>query len=196
MSFFKSYIPDNALKGVQVLFNAENVSVHIKKDRKTRFGDYRMLPNGKHLITVNGGLNKYRFLITLIHEFSHYKAYKKFGKAIKPHGKEWKATFKYFMAPFITADVFPSELLPVLIAHFKNPKASTATDVKLLLALKQYDANTNKTHIFEVPYGSCFKIYNGREFKLLKKRVKRYECEEISTKKLYLFNANAEIELL
>lgn len=191
----KPFLPDNAFQGVQILFKDEPVSVIVKQERKTRFGDYRMLPNGKHLITVNGSLNQYRFLVTLVHEFAHYKAYKKFGTKIKPHGKEWKATFKYFMLPFLNPKVFPLELLPVLANYFKNPKASTATDVKLLLALKQYDAETNKTYIFEVPKGVNFRIQDGREFKMIKKRVKRYECLEIKSGRLYLFNASAEVEI-
>jgi predicted SprT family Zn-dependent metalloprotease len=45
--------------------------------------------NGKHEITVNSNLNKYKFLITLIHEISHLVAFEKFGRNIKPHGNEW-----------------------------------------------------------------------------------------------------------
>jgi predicted SprT family Zn-dependent metalloprotease len=36
--------------------------------------------------TVNSNLNKYKFLITLIHEISHLVAFEKFGRNIKPHG--------------------------------------------------------------------------------------------------------------
>jgi hypothetical protein len=44
--------------------------------------------------------------------------------------------------------------------------------------------------------GSIFKLYNGRCFKKGKKRTKRYECVEINTGKVYLFNPNAEVQLL
>jgi hypothetical protein len=43
--------------------------------RQTRHGDYRKGVNGKHEITVNSNLNKYKFLITLIHEISHLVAF-------------------------------------------------------------------------------------------------------------------------
>lgn len=187
------YIPEASVTKVLQLLEHDNLTVLVKKERKTRHGDYRKLPNGKHQITVNGSLNKYRFLITLIHEIAHLEAYKNFGKFIKPHGKEWKTTFQYLMLPFLNPDVFPSEILPILAKHFKNPKASSDTDVKLAYALKQFDANTDKTFIFEIPLQSTFKIYNGRIFKKLKKRRTRYECVEVSTGKIYLFNANAEV---
>ena len=190
------YIPEASVAKVLQLLEQDNLTVLVKKERKTRHGDYRKLPNGKHQITVNGSLNKYRFLITLIHEIAHLEAFKNFGKFIKPHGVEWKRTFQYLMLPFLNPEVFPSEILPILAKHFKNPKASSDTDVQLAYALKQFDANTDKTFIFEIPLQSTFKIYNGRIFKKLKKRRTRYECVEVSTGKIYLFNANAEVTVI
>ena len=42
----------------------------------------------------------YRFLITLLHELAHYDVCRKYAHYIKPHGKEWKFTFKKFYYPF------------------------------------------------------------------------------------------------
>lgn len=195
-SKLKDYISPKALNRVLELLKHENLTVIIKNERKTRHGDYRRLPNGKHQITVNSNLNEYRFLITLIHEIAHFEAYKNYGRFIKPHGVEWKRTFQHLMLPFLNPDIFPMELLPMLAKHFKNPKASSDSDIKLALALKQFDAPNNKTYIFEVPLGTLFKLYNGRIFKMGPLRVKRYECLEIRTGKLYLFNPNAEVELI
>ncbi len=154
------------------------------------------MPNGQHQITVNANLNSYKFLITLVHEIAHLIAFKKYGRVIKPHGKEWKHTFQKLMLPFIRPEVFPNQLLPLLALHFKNPKASSDTDSKLSLALKQFDPDNDKNYIFEIPLGSKFRLYNGRVFVRGKKRVKRYECVEVSSGKVYLFNPNAEVELL
>lgn len=192
----EEYIPQASIPKVLELLKHDNLTVKVKTERKTRHGDYRKLPNGKHQITVNANLNHYKFLITLLHEIAHFEAYKNYGRFIKPHGMEWKRSFQYIMLPFLNPEVFPQELLPLLAKHFKNPKASSDTDAKLSLALKQFDAPSNKTLIFEVPFGSLFKIYNGRVFKKGDKRTKRFECLEVSTGKLYLFNPNAEVELL
>lgn len=173
--------------------------VHLKivNQRVTRHGDYRRLSNGAHVITVNVSLNKYRFLITLLHEIAHLIAFEKYGKGIKPHGIEWKRTFQYLMLPFIRPEVFPSRLLPLLANHFKNPKASSDTDARLSLALKEFDRQEEGKHyVFELPHGSIFRIYNGKLFQKKNKKVKRYECIEVATGRVYLFQPNAEVELI
>jgi len=190
------YLPEHALDTVFELIKLYGLHLKIVNDRVTRHGDYRRLPDGSHQVTVNASLNKYRFLITLIHEIAHLAAIQKYGRNIKPHGDEWKSTFQRLMVPFIRPEIFPNQLLPLLARHFRNPKASSDTDATLSLALKQYDEQTGKTYIFEIPYGVNFRIYNGKIFKKGAQRVKRFECLEISTGRVYLFNPNAEVELL
>lgn len=190
------YIPEHAVKPVFELIVANQVHLKIVNERQTRHGDYRRGHTGKHEITVNASLNKYRFLMTLIHEIAHLVAFEKFGRNIKPHGDEWKFTFQRLMVPFIRPEIFPGQLLPLLARHFKNPSASSDTDTTLSLALKQYDAQNDKSYVFEIPYGSVFRIKNGKIFKKLAVRTKRFECIEISSGKTYLFNPNAEVELI
>ena len=185
-NLLKDYLPAKALAQVLTLLEHDKLQIKIKKERKTRHGDYMRLPNGKHQITINSNLNQYRFLITLVHEIAHFDAYNLYGKFIKPHGIEWKQTFQHLMLPFLNPEIFPSDLLPLLARHFKSPKASSDTDVDLALALKQFDAPNNRTYIFEVPKGSDFKLYNGKVFKMGNKRVKRFECLELKTGRLYL----------
>ncbi|WP_040251821.1 SprT-like domain-containing protein [Psychroserpens mesophilus] len=192
----KEYIPEKAIPKVLELLQHDGLVVKVKQERKTRHGDYRRLPNGKHQITVNSNLNCYRFLITLLHEIAHFEAFKNYGKAIKPHGIEWKRTFQHLMLPFLNPEIFPVEILPLMAKHFKNPKASSDTDIQLAYALKQFDAPNDKTFIFELPLHSTFKLYNGRIFKKGLQRRTRFECVEIKTGRLYLFNPNAEVEIL
>lgn len=191
------YLPESAVVLCFELIKTSHVHLKIVNDRVTRHGDYRKRKDGNHQITVNASLNKYRFLITLIHEIAHLVAFEKYGKHIKPHGLEWKITFQYLMLPFIRPDIFPSKLLPLLARHFKNPKASSSTDAQLSIALKQFDEQPReKIYVFELPLGSVFKIYNGRLFKKGAKRTKRFECVEMSSGKIYLFQPNAEVELM
>ncbi|MCG2461722.1 SprT-like domain-containing protein [Flavobacteriaceae bacterium F89] len=190
------YIPERAVGPCVALIKDNGVHLKIVNQRVTRHGDYRRMPDGKHQITVNATLNKYRFLITLVHEVAHLVAFEKYGKHIKPHGLEWKRTFQYLMLPFIHPAVFPPQILPLLAQHFKNPKASSDTDANLSLALKQFDPQTDKTYVYQLPLGSVFRIHNGKLFKIGNKRTKRYECLEIATGKIYLFQPNAEVELI
>ena len=191
------YLPEHSVHFCFELIKSNNVHLKIVNERQTRHGDYRRAIGGKHEITVNANLNKNRFLITLVHEISHLVAYEKYGRFIKPHGNEWKITFQRLMVPFICPEIFPHSVLPLVANHFRNPTASSDTDARLAYALKQFDERKPDVNfIHEVPSGSMFRIKNGRIFKKIGLRVKRYECLEIKTGRLFLFNANAEVEIL
>ena len=195
-NILEKYIPSHAVEPVFEMIQTSHIHLKIVNERKTRHGDYRRMPDGGHQITVNANLNKYRFLITLVHEIAHLVAFEKFGRQIKPHGREWKMTFQKLMLPFIRPEIFPAELLPIIARHFRNPKASSDTDAHLSVALKGFDAESDKNYVFEVPQGSIFRIYNGKIFKKGVRRIKRYECVEVNTGRVYLFQPNAEVELL
>lgn len=192
----ENYLPSHAVPVIFSLIEVNRIHLKIVNERVTRHGDYRRTKDGRHQITVNSNLNKYRFLITTVHEIAHLMAFEKFGRNIKPHGREWKYTFQQLMLPFIRPEIFPAELLPLIARHFKNPKASSDTDAHLSIALKKFDPETDRNFIYELPTGGSFKIYNGRIFKKGPKRRKLYECVEVSTGKVYLFQPNAQVELL
>lgn len=195
----KPYIPEQALGGVFELIKHYEVHLKIVNERVTRHGDYTRNTDGKHLITVNSNLNPYRFLMTLIHEIAHLVAFQKYGGRIKPHGVEWKKTFQLLMLPFLRPEVFPNALLPLLANHFRNPSASSDTDDRLSIAMRRYDVqdkSDNTCFIYEIPLGSHFRTHNGKIFKRGPLRVKRFECLEVSTGRIYTFKANAEVEIL
>jgi SprT protein len=196
-SVLSTYLPERAVAPCMALIKENAVHLKIVNERVTRHGDYRRLENGQHQITVNATLNKYRFLITLVHEIAHLVAFEKYGRRIKPHGLEWKRTFQYMMLPFIRPEIFPSGLLPLLARHFRNPKASSSTDAQLYIALKKFnEQQSDKSYVFELPMGSIFRLYNGKLFRKGNRRTKRYECVEVSSGKVYLFQPNAEVELI
>ena len=194
----QKYLPERAVDLVFELIKTNNVHLKIVNQRQTKHGDYRRMSNGTHVITVNNSLNKYAFLITLVHEIAHLVAFEKYGRLIKPHGAEWKYTFQTLMLPFIRPEILPDSLIGVVANHFKNPKASSDTDARLALALKSFDANvdSDKSFIFELLEGDVFRIPNGQVFKRGKKRTKRYECLNLDSGKLYLFQPNAQVEPL
>lgn len=188
------YIPKEAIDLVEELLVKHPFHLIIKNARKTKHGDFRPLPNGQTQITINNSINKYQFLITLIHEIAHLVTYKK-EKNVKPHGIEWKMNFQHLMLPFLKTSIFPKNLLSVLANHMRNPKASSGTDIHLAFALKQYDVKSNKTYIFEVPLHTHF-MYGNRVFLKGNKRRIKYKCTEINTKKEYLFHPTAEVDLI
>lgn len=185
------YIPQEALKLIEDLIINHPFELKIKNNRKTKHGDFRTSHNGVLKISINKDLNKYRFLITLIHEIAHLVAHKNYGNK-KPHGFEWKITFKNLMLPFLTDEIFPPEILSPLANYLINPKARTDADLNLSLALRQYDEKTDKKLIFEIETGTLFE-YNKRIYRKGIKRRTRHECTEIKTQKKYLFQQNAEV---
>jgi hypothetical protein len=192
----QKYLPERSVVSCLALIQQHGVHLKIVNERVTRHGDYRKLLDGKHLITINATTNQYQFLITLVHEIAHLVAFEKYGKRIKPHGVEWKYTFQHLMLPFIRPEIFPNKLLPILAKHFRNPRASSGVDTRLSLALKQFDEKEDKTYVFELPVGSVFRIYNGKLYRKGNKRTKRFECIEVATGRLYLFQPNAEVEVI
>ena len=110
MQLYKDFIPTNSISYVEDLLSLYQTEIKVKSERRTRHGDFRVLSNGNCLITVNSNLNKYRFLITLIHEITHLYVYKIFKNKVKPHGIEWKNQFRILISPVLNPDIFPKVL--------------------------------------------------------------------------------------
>ena len=90
-------IPKSSVEYVRGLIS-ENIIFKLKKSRRTKHGDFQS-KNGLMIITINEDLNAYRFLITLIHEISHYFSVKNYGVHIKPTALNGKILLKnyYFL---------------------------------------------------------------------------------------------------
>lgn len=188
------YLPTGSLNYVVGLIDSSSCHLKIVPKRKTKHGDFRRLPNGKAQITVNAEGNPYRFLITLIHEYAHYRVYQETMRA-KPHGHIWKSYFQRTMLPLLHPGIFPDSILSPLANHMKNPMASSDRDLQLSLALRKYDKNADKSLIFELPLASKFS-YNNRVFVKGEKKRKRFECTEVLTHKRYVFHPHAEVDLI
>ncbi len=192
----KKYLPPNAVEPVLMLLNQhKKLQLKISRKRSSKLGDYRILPVNNHQISVNYDLNLYQFLLTLLHEMAHYLTYKKYGRRIKPHGKEWKHIFGNLILEFITYDVFPEDLLEDLKKYASNPKASTSGDGDLYLKLSSYDKNSEDElkYVFELEPNSYFSMENGTVFLLQEKRRTRYKCINIKNRKPYLVHKNAKV---
>jgi len=194
------FLPDEGLSQVVELINKHRIVFKINRFRSTKFGDYRYdLRTGKEQISVNGDLNPYSFYFTSIHEFAHLEAYHQFGRRIKPHGQEWKNTFVRLLLEGKAADWFPEIARNELIRFMHNPKASTASDQQLFMALKKLDPNsskdTNVVYLQELSAGTKF-VLDNRVFSVIQKRRTRYLCTEDRTKRQFLVSGAAAVQLI
>ena len=72
ISALQHFLPPNTYDAVSAYLHQYHVHLTVAKERKSILGDYRHRTHGKnHRISVNGNLNKYAFLITLLHELAH-----------------------------------------------------------------------------------------------------------------------------
>lgn len=190
------YLPNGALTKIVDLLYHKPISLKISRNRTTKYGDYRP-PFGKHghRISINGDLNPFAFLITLVHEYAHYLVNKQYPNTVNPHGKEWKFTFQQEMKPFLNNDIFPDNLLLIVQEHMKKPKASSASDHRLRKALMAYD-KIERTLLEDLPELALFVITNKGVFRKGEKKRTRYLCQHVESKKWFMVNGLAEVEYL
>src|SRR3954466_9080666 len=102
------YLPPLTFEPVLQYLHLYQVHLTVARERKSILGDYRHRTHASnHRISVNGNLNKYAFLITLLHELAHLLTFEKFGHKAAAHGREWKTIFGELLASFIQQEVFP-----------------------------------------------------------------------------------------
>ncbi len=191
MDTLKAFLPAPSFPKIKHWINELDVQIKITPPRKTKLGDFKGVKDALY-ISVNSDLNPYSFLITLTHELAHAFVYVKHKRGVAPHGTQWQDTFKAMMLNFLDPTIFPDEVLKVLSAHLKQPKASTFTDVNLASVLKKYD-RVKVITISDIDEESIFSIPNGKIFKKGKQLRKRYRCVECTSNKVYLFHPLAEV---
>lgn len=189
----QKFVPEAALSYCHDLWVELGFNLRISKKRNSKLGDYRFdrLSNTHH-ISVNENLNPFSFLVTYIHEVAHLLTYEKYGGRPKSHGKEWKQSFKRLMLPMLNDSVFPGDVLKVLAAHMKNPKASSTSDPSLYLALKRYDPPTSEIVLSELGEGDKF-LFNRRTYKKLEVRRTRSLCLCLDNSRKYLISETAPV---
>lgn len=192
------YLPQGTVYRVLEWIKLYNFSLKINKPRTSKLGDYRSPFQGKgHRITVNANLNKYAFLVTLVHEIAHLVVWEKHRNKVKPHGEEWKKEYALLMKEFLDEDILPERLETGLKAYMTNPAASSCADVNLYKLLKSFDENSDQIlHLEDIPENSIFKLNNGRVFIKKDKLRKRFRCMEAKSRRMYLVSPLAEVQLV
>lgn len=194
-----SYLPEGTFGQVMDFLTTYKVHLTVTRERSSILGDYRH-PDGQgkgHRISVNGSLNKYAFLLTLLHEIAHLTTFNKYANNVPSHGKEWKQEFTYILHGFVGKDLLPHDVETAVRKSMSNPAASSCADEHLMRVLKMYDRQ-KENHFFveQVPLHGLFKTKDGRIFRRGEKIRKRYRCEEVASKRIYLFSPVYEVEVV
>lgn len=189
----QAHLPRNAWPVVANWLRRNPVLVRISPPRSTKLGDYRVASRSqRHRISVNEDLNKYAFLVVLVHEFAHYATFQKYHRH-EPHGAEWKAEFKRLMRPFLSREIFPADVLRMLVLHLDDAPSSSCTDHGLMRVLRRYDRSP-RPFLEELEENTVFR-FNEKLFVKGRQLRKRFRCRCLNNRRIYLIDPTAEVHL-
>ena len=191
----EAFLPPGTYDAVVQYLVYYKVHLTVARERKSILGDYRHRTALKaHRISVNGNLNEYSFLITLIHELAHLLQFEQYGNNVMAHGREWKIIFGQLLAQFVQKGVFPDDIKIALQRSLEDAAASSCADDGLQRVLKKYDKRPDGLILIEdLPEHTLFKTGDGRIFQKGERLRKRFKCTEVLTKKMYLFSPVYEV---
>lgn len=188
------FLPEGAYPYIRQYLNQYPVTLTITKSRATKYGDYSF-QHQRHKISINGNLNPYEFLITLLHELAHLITFLRHERNVAPHGIEWKNCYAGLLKEFMALKIFPDTLVTALEKHLTHMKATHCNDPALTKALQAYNAHPNNcSYVSDFPVGAIFHTKQGEPFQILAKLRTRYRCQSLVTKYIYLFPGMYEVQ--
>lgn len=196
LEMLKKYLPEGSEELIWEWITRYPLDFKVVRPRRTKLGDFRFLgKNNRPMITINGNLNKFSFLITTVHELAHFYAFEKHGRKILAHGKEWQTMYRDMMKPVLNLNLLPKDVENALVNSLVNVKANSCSDPSLFKILKAYDTSEEQLFLDDLPLGARF-LFQEREFQKIAKRRTRIECVEVATRKKYLISGLAEVDVL
>lgn len=193
ISVLEQYLPENTLPFLKKWFADYYIHIKITKNRNSKLGDYRKLPDKSHQITVNSTLDKQLFFFVLTHEMAHLIAFEKFNNRISAHGKEWKDTFREMLLESI--DIYTDDLKPIIRRFSSNPKANFMASPELVRYFHIENPEDQFVFVEDLSVKDNFH-YKGDQYEILEKKKKLYLCINLNNSKKYLFRPLAKVEKL
>jgi hypothetical protein len=187
----EKYLPQNTLQYLKIWFSDYYIHIKITRNRNSKLGDYRKLPDHSHEITINSTLVPQLFFFVLTHELAHLIAFEKYGRRISPHGNEWKETFRQMLLQSL--DVYEEELRPVIIKFSKSPKANFMASPDLVKYFHIERQDDTLQFIEKLQKGDFF-IYRNEKYLLEGLIKKNYLCKNLATGRKYSFKPLARVE--
>ena len=187
----EKFLPENALPYLKIWFGSYPCHLKITKNRNSKLGDYRKLPDKSHQITVNGTLEPQLFFFVLTHELAHLIAFEKYGRRISPHGAEWKQTFREMLLESLT--VYTEDLRPIILKFSKSPKANFMASPDLVKYFHVPKEDDEQTFIENLKKGELFE-YKKEIFVIEETKKKGYLCRNLKSGLNYKVNTLARVK--
>lgn len=191
ISILEQYLPSDTQPFLRRWFASNKIHIRITRDRNSKLGDYRKMPDKSHEISINSTLDRQLFFFVLTHELAHLIAFEKFGGRISAHGQEWKSTFREMLLESIS--IYTSDLQPVIRQFAKNPKANFMASPELVRYFHVDDPDDSQFFVEQLAPDSEF-LYKGDLYKIIEKKKKLYLCVNLKNSKKYLFRPLAKVE--
>lgn len=191
ISILEQYLPSDTQPFLRRWFASYKIHIRITRDRNSKLGDYRKMPDKSHEISINSTLDRQLFFFVLTHELAHLIAFEKFGGRISAHGQEWKSTFREMLLESIS--IYTSDLQPVIRQFAKNPKANFMASPELVRYFHVDDPDDSQFFVEQLAPDSEF-LYKGDLYKIIEKKKKLYLCVNLKNSKKYLFRPLAKVE--
>ena len=191
ISILEQYLPSDTQPFLRRWFASYKIHIRITRDRNSKLGDYRKMPDKSHEISINTTLDRQLFFFVLTHELAHLIAFEKFGGRISAHGQEWKSTFREMLLESIS--IYTSDLQPVIRQFAKNPKANFMASPELVRYFHVDDPDDSQFFVEQLVPDSEF-LYKGDLYKMIEKKKKLYLCVNLKNSKKYLFRPLAKVE--
>jgi SprT protein len=187
----EKYLPQDTLQYLKIWFSDYYIHIKITRNRNSKLGDYRKLPDNSHEITINSTLVPQLFFFVLTHELAHLIAFEKYGRRISPHGNEWKDTFRKMLLESL--EVYDEDLKPIIVKFSKSPKANFMASPDLVKYFHIETQDDSLQFIEELQKGDFF-IYRNEKYLLEGLIKKNYLCKNLATGRKYSFKPLARIE--
>ncbi|WP_294205022.1 SprT-like domain-containing protein [uncultured Chryseobacterium sp.] len=187
----EKYLPDNTLPYLKNWFSEYYIHIKITRDRHSKLGDYRKLPDRSHEITINSTLAPQLFFFVLTHELAHLIAFEKYGRRISPHGAEWKDTFRKMLLESL--EVYEQDLRPIIFRFSRSPKANFMSSPELVRYFHIRKDGDDLQFMEELKKGDSF-IYRDEKYLLEGLIKKNYLCRNLVTGRQYSFKPLARVK--
>ncbi len=191
IQLLEKYLPQNTLPFLKQWFGAHVIHIKITRNRNSKLGDYRKMPDKSHQITINSTLQPTLFFFVLTHELAHLLAFENFGGRISPHGAEWKNTFRIMLLESLS--VYPDDLKGIILKFAKAPKANFMSSPDLVRYFHIENYEDEASYIEDLSAGDRF-FYRKQTYIIEEKRKKNYLCTNLDSGKKYIFKPLARVE--